>query len=180
MGLLSSFVAGILAIVFGIVTLVRVGKTGERGTGMAITGIVLGVMWTALTVLFIALGIYGASHGNVGSLQAGACFDSTQPGQVSAQVRYVSSCSQPHNGQVVGTFVLAGNAWPGATAVSREAAAGCTAMIGGILHQQGPGNGIRWVNYYPGQQAWSSGTRTVSCVLVDPDAQHTGSLLTGG
>ncbi len=178
LGVLSSFFGAILAIVFGVVALVTIRKTGQRGGVMAIIGIVLGVMWTMLTVLFIVLAIHSAGHGNIGRLQAGDCFDNTHPGRVSAQVRLVS-CTQPHNGQVVGTFMLPGNAWPGDGAVNREAATGCAAMLGSVLRQHRLGSGISGLNFSPDQQAWSSGTRAVTCVLLDPNATHTGSMLAG-
>ena len=132
-GLLSSLVAGLLAVIFGIATLIRVRRTGERGAVMAITGIMLGIMWTAATIAFIALGVYAASHGSVSSLPAGACFDGLRPGQATSQVHSVP-CGQPHNGQVVGTFTLAGRAWPGQAAVGRLAASGCAAMQIGRAH----------------------------------------------
>jgi hypothetical protein len=174
--LLSSFLSPILAIVFGIVALVWIRRTGGRGRVMAITGIVLGVMWIGLTVVFIVLGVHAVNYGNLGRLQAGACFNNLQPGQVSTQVHFLSSCSQPHNGQVVGTFVLSGQTWPGASALHREASAGCTAMFRSVLRQHSLRSGVSALNYTPDQQAWASGTRSASCVLLDPDARHTGSM----
>ncbi len=176
LGLLSSFLSPVLAIVFGIVALVWIRRTGGRGRAMAITGIVLGVIWTGLTVVFIVLGVHAVNYGNLGRLQAGACFNNLQPGQVSTQVHF-SSCSQPHNGQVVGTFALPGQTWPGAAALHREASAGCTAMLGSVLRQHALGGGISALNYTPDQQAWSSGNRSASCVLLDPNSRHAGSML---
>jgi hypothetical protein len=180
LGLLGSFFSALLAIVFGIVALARIRRTGLRGRALAMTGIVLGIMWTGLTVGFILLVIHGASYGSVGGLRAGACFDNLQPGQVSTQVHYLSSCTQPHNGQVVGTFVLSGSAWPGKSAVRRQASAGCAAMLGNVLRQQALSSGVSVLNYTPDQQAWSSGDRSASCVLLDPDARHAGPMLAPG
>jgi len=143
---------------------------------MAIAGIVLGIMWTGLTVLFIVLGVHAVNYGNIGRLQAGACFNNLQPGQVSTQVHFVS-CSQPHNGQVVGTFLLSGQAWPGTSALHQEASAGCAAMLGSVLRQHTLPSGVSALNYTPDQEAWSSGNRGASCVLLDPNSRHTGSLL---
>ena len=179
LGLLSSFVAAILAIIFGVVALVRIGKTGGRGRAMAITGIVLGVMWTGLSVLFIVLGVHAASYGSIGRLQAGACFDNTQPGQVSTQVQFLSSCTQPHNGEVIGTFGLSGRTWPGTLAVRQQASTACAAMLGSVLRQRGPASGVRLLNYTPDQRAWSSGVRSASCVLEDPYSRLAGSMFAG-
>jgi hypothetical protein len=162
--------------VFGIVALVWIRRTGGLGRAMAVTGIVLGVMWTGLTVVFIVLGIHAADYGNIGRLRAGACFDTVQPGRVSTQVRFLSSCAQPHNGQIAGTFALSGSAWPGAPALHRQASAGCTAMLGSVLRQHALSPGVSVLNYTPDRQAWSSGDRSASCVLLDPGSRHTGSM----
>jgi hypothetical protein len=179
LGLLASFLAPILAIVFGVAGLTRIRRTGQRGGAIAITGILLGIMWIVLTGLFAVLVIHNESYGSIAALHAGSCFDNAQPGHVAARVRYLSSCAQPHNGEVVGTFALTGTAWPGQRAVSRAAANGCAELLTSVLGQQRLGSGVRGMNYSPNQQAWSTGTRAVSCVLLDPDATHTGSMLAG-
>jgi hypothetical protein len=146
---------------------------------MALTGILLGVMWIVLTALFAVLVIRNEEYGSIASLRAGNCFDNAQPGHVAVRVRLLSSCTQPHNGEVVGTFALPGTAWPGQQAVTREAATGCAELLTSVLGQQTLSSGVRGMNYSPSQQAWSTGTRAVSCVLLDPNATHTGSMLGG-
>ena len=180
LGLLGSFFGAILAIIFGIVALVRIRKTDGRGRIMAITAIVLGIMWTGVTVVFILLGIHAANYGSIGRVQAGACFDNTQRGQQLTQVHFLPSCAQPHNGQVVGTFALSGNAWPGTVAVRRQANAGCAAMLGTVFQQHALGRGVIPLNYTPDQRAWSSGDRSASCLLLDPYTRHAGSMFAGG
>jgi Septum formation len=143
---------------------------------MAITGIVLGVMWTGLTIVFIVLAVHAVNYGNLGRLQAGACFNTLRPGQVSTQVHFLSSCSQPHNGQVVGTFVLSGQTWPGASALHQDASTGCAAMLRSVLRQHVLSSGVSALNYIPDQHAWSSGDRSASCVLLDRNTRHTGSM----
>jgi hypothetical protein len=176
LGLLGIFLNALLAIVFGVVALVRSRKSGTRGKVMASIGIVLGVIWIGLTVLFIVAAVNGANNGSIGSVRTGGCFDSSQRGAISAQVHF-TSCTQPHNGQVVGTFVLSGGStWPGQPVISHEASTGCSDMLSGVLQQHSLGSGIRWLYYYPDSQSWSSGDRSASCVLMDPNAKHTGSL----
>jgi hypothetical protein len=179
LGLLASFLAPVLAIVFGVTGLTRIRRTGQRGGTLAITAILLGVMWIAATALFAVLVIRNEGYGSVAALRAGSCFDNAQPGHVAVRVRYLSSCAQPHNGEVVGTFALPGTAWPGQQTVTREAATGCAALLTSVLGQQTLSSGVRGMNYSPDQQAWSAGTRAVSCVLLDPTATHTGSMIGG-
>jgi Domain of unknown function (DUF4190)/Septum formation len=180
LGLLATFFGSILAIVFGIVALVRIRGTDTRGRSMALIGIVLGVMWLGLTVLLMAVLIHAAGYSNVGQLQAGRCFDNTTPGQITTRVHVLSSCTQPHNGQVIGTFMLSGTGWPGQSAVARQSSQGCGDMMASVFGQQALGPGIRTETYGPDQQTWSSGARAVSCVLIDPSGKHTGSLLGAG
>lgn len=176
LGLLGIFLNALLAIVFGIVALVRSRGNGTRGKVMASIGIALGVIWTGLTVLIIVVAVHNGTYGNIGRVQTGGCFDSTQQGTISSQVQF-TPCTQPHNGQVVGTFVLAGgSAWPGRLVISREASTGCSAMLSSVLQQHSLASGIRWLYYYPDSHSWSSGDRSASCVLMDPNAKHTGSL----
>jgi hypothetical protein len=180
LGLLASFLAPILAIVFGIAGLRRSRRPGRRAGAMAITGIMLGVMWIVLTAVFAVLILRNEGYGSIAALPAGSCFNNAQPGHIAVRVHYLSSCSEPHNGEVVGTFALPGTAWPGQQAVSREAATGCAQLLTSVLGQQSLSSGVRGMNYSPDQQAWSTGTRAVSCVLLDPNAEHTGSMLAGG
>ncbi len=46
----------ILAIIFGIVALVQIGKGNQKGKGMAITGLILGIV---MVILFAALFVHG-------------------------------------------------------------------------------------------------------------------------
>ena len=50
-------------------------------------------------------------------------------------------------------------------------------MLGSVLQQHALGSGVSALNYTPDQQAWSSGNRSASCVLLDPNSRHTGSML---
>jgi Domain of unknown function (DUF4190) len=55
--LIFGIVGGVLlAIIFGIVALVQIGRRGERGRGMAITGLALSGVWVILIVAVAAVG----------------------------------------------------------------------------------------------------------------------------
>jgi hypothetical protein len=51
------FFGGIPAIILGHVARGQIRRTGERGDGMAIAGLVLGYLWVALWALIILIGI---------------------------------------------------------------------------------------------------------------------------
>ena len=53
-------------------------------------------------------------------------------------------------------------------------------MLGSVLGQRALSHGVSLLNYTPDQQAWSSGDRSASCVLLDPDTRRTGSMFAPG
>ena len=64
---IASLVLGILgisllSIIFGFIALSQIKKRGQKGRGMAIAGIVLGFVWTALLILLIVIGLNSTSN----------------------------------------------------------------------------------------------------------------------
>jgi hypothetical protein len=57
-------IAAILALIFGLVSMRQVKRTGESGRGMAITGVVLGALGVVGGIILIALIIIGATVGS--------------------------------------------------------------------------------------------------------------------
>ena len=51
------FFGGIPAVILGHVARGQIKRTGERGDGVAIAGLVLGYLWVALWVLIVLVGI---------------------------------------------------------------------------------------------------------------------------
>lgn len=47
-GFVLAFVANVVGLVVSVIALVQIGRTGERGRGLAIAGIVVGGSWVAL------------------------------------------------------------------------------------------------------------------------------------
>jgi hypothetical protein len=56
-GFLPFFFGGVPAVVMGHVARGQIRRTGERGDGMAVTGLVFGYLWIALWVLLLVVGI---------------------------------------------------------------------------------------------------------------------------
>jgi len=59
--IIAGAIAGIVAIVLGMVALRQINQTGENGRGMAVAGIVLGIVGIVLTVLLVIV-ILAAFH----------------------------------------------------------------------------------------------------------------------
>ncbi|MBC3843523.1 DUF4190 domain-containing protein [Streptacidiphilus sp. 4-A2] len=112
---IAAFVLGLLgvapvSVVLGIVALVRIARTRQRGKGLAIAGLVLSGLWTVLGVGIVVLALAfvathpteanGVSAGGPGqqrvaTMALGTCFD--QPQQQTTDYVTVVPCSGPHD-----------------------------------------------------------------------------------
>ena len=73
---IASLVLGILggavlAIIFGFVALSQIKKRGQRGRGLAIAGVILGFVWSAIIVAAIIAGVVIHSHHSTQSYRDG-------------------------------------------------------------------------------------------------------------
>jgi Domain of unknown function (DUF4190)/Septum formation len=186
-GLIGAFLLGVI---FGFIALGRIKRLGQRGRGLAIAGIVLSAVWL---IGFIAIGVVGA-HGqpsqsanpgqithsrklSVFSLAVGDCFNNPA-GASSVTTVTAIPCNKPHNAQIYAKFNLTGSdlSYPGTSKVTKLAAAGCNARTSTINKSAAPSTTtIRLL--FPEQDAWVNGRRTVACMIVNPSADITSSLV---
>jgi hypothetical protein len=109
------------------------------------------------------------------SVRAGDCIDVPASGTVV----HVVACANPHDAEIFGTFQLAGGSWPGDSAARQQAASGCESRLGSYLNPQLDTSNLTQSYVYPGQQAWTSGQRTVVCEVRSASGQLTGSVRQG-
>ncbi|MEU1289503.1 DUF4190 domain-containing protein [Kitasatospora sp. NPDC005856] len=203
----GSLVTGLLlvapvALVFGILALVQINRRKERGSGMAVTGLVLGTIGTVL--LAIGLGAADFSSARAGrfgqapkapagsvhwsDLKAGDCYDSpdggsTADGNGDETVYWVHrvACAGPHHGEVAGTALIpSGNGlYPGESAAREAAGRLCRGVLGGYaLDQWAVPDGMDDVYLYPTAKNWASGARYVTCAYEDREDRHRGTVRT--
>ena len=103
------------------------------------------------------------------SLKTGECINPN------GQAATIVSCNTPHDAEVFATFPLPGSKWPGTTAVSAAASAGCSTRLTGYLNPQ-LAISLASTYIYPDQVAWQAGTRTVICEVRATKGQLTGSV----
>jgi len=172
--LISGIVPAIpVTLILGIVALIRIGRTGARGRALAITGLVLAGLWTIAAAIGGA--VYLTRHQparpaalpQAFSLRTGQCYNSAD----GLNHVTVLSCSQPHDGEVFGTFRLAGTA-----AVQRQADQGCTSRLSGYLNPQLSVSSLAEFYAYPDAGAWAAGERSVVCTIHSSAGQLTGSV----
>ncbi|SFW79322.1 DUF4190 domain-containing protein [Amycolatopsis australiensis] len=172
----------VLGLIFGIVALVQIGKSGQAGRGMAIAGIVLSVLWVgALTVGVIVLVKKTellATTPTIVALQPGECYNT--PAAYGLDATKVS-CAEPHDGEAFATVPLKGyvaGEYPGEETLEAQAKAGCEAQRATVF---GPGYtppveasvGV----FYPDSKAWLAGKSAAVCTFqVTSDKQFTGPL----
>ncbi|MFD5794159.1 DUF4190 domain-containing protein [Streptomyces diastatochromogenes] len=192
---IASLVFGVLCclpgvgLVLGLIALRQIGRRGERGKGLAISGSVLSGLGLAVWVLMLATGgasdfwegvKEGARDGASISLVKGECFDAPG-GQLSGETYDVDKvpCSGEHDGEVFATFRLKDGSYPGEDKVGDTADERCYglqdtyAMDGWAVPDD--------VDVYyltPTEDSWSAGDREVTCVFgsVTEGGNLTGSL----
>jgi hypothetical protein len=103
------------------------------------------------------------------SLKTSECIDPN------GQAATIVSCATPHDAEVFATFTLPGSTWPGSTAVTTAASAGCSTRLTGYLNPQ-LAISLSSTYIYPDQVAWQAGTRTVICEVRATSGQLTGSV----
>jgi Septum formation len=111
------------------------------------------------------------------SLRVGDCFDNP-PGAQTVNTVTAIPCHQAHNAQIYAKFRLAGSdhSYPGAAAVARLARNGCDARIGSVDKAMTT-SAMTVRILLPEKTSWAAGQRTVSCMVVNPTATLTTSLL---
>ncbi|WP_329569764.1 DUF4190 domain-containing protein [Kitasatospora sp. NBC_01266] len=168
------------ALGFGVAALVQLGRRRQRGRGLAVAGVVLGVLGLLASVLVGVGAVVGfrearAISATVGAapgsgpfgLRPGDCFtERTVPGGTQ---RVLTSCAAPHYGEVMSTVTLSDDHFPGAPEVSNQASAVCgSAELSYILDPWARSATVGVQYIYPNTQAhWDSTGHAVLCFLHD-------------
>jgi Domain of unknown function (DUF4190)/Septum formation len=192
---IASFVCGLLgfvlfSLIFGVVALRRIKRSGQRGEGLAITGLALSGAWIVLIVIIVVFGYLGSAtrssttgqithRGNLSvlSLAVGDCFNNPV-GATSVVSVTAIPCNQAHNAQIYAEFKLAGSdqSYPGTAVLTRLATSGCNARTGSIDRSEVT-NSMTLRFLFPEADSWLNGNRAVACMITNPTANLTSSLL---
>ncbi|MGL5861697.1 MAG: DUF4333 domain-containing protein [Phycicoccus sp.] len=87
-------------------------------------------------------------------------------------------CTRPHDWEVFEVRSLAAGPWPGDDSVSEAANEICFDAFAGYTGEAFDDSALDGGFYWPGQEAWEGGDRSVQCYLYDPQ-RETGRTLTG-
>ena len=172
LGILGFFgVSALAASVFGIVALVQIPKRNQPGRGMAITGIVLGVLWaaalTGALIVSVDWSVGGGTAPAGQALKPGECY-LKQDADIAR-----ASCTKPHDGQAFATFTLTPpTGAPSDDELERAAAAGCQ-----VRSDQYLGAGVEpdhgeVVTFHPSGADWAAGKHTAVCAVQARGGQY--------
>ncbi|WP_370334675.1 DUF4190 domain-containing protein [Catenulispora sp. MAP5-51] len=190
------FVTPIVGLVLGLVALSSVRRTGQKGKGLAVSGMVLSSLWIALFATLITVAIIVTpdpaqrdANGNV--VKAGAvpvfklhpkdCF--TLPagalGSSNNDTRTlkVVPCSTPHDSEAFAYFDATESSFPGVDGLRTDGVSQCVKKLDGYLPDPASlPSGSRVQFIYPNKDAWGQGERRVTCFLQFPSATMTQSV----
>jgi hypothetical protein len=158
-----------VAIGAGITALVQIGKRRERGTGLAVAGLVLGGLWMLVIAGLVVWGLNSAFDyregpvARVGVTTVGSCVqlpDGDGPGRP-------VDCASAHDAEVYGVRELGdGDRWPGAGDVDDEAYSFCDSSFKPYTGEGYLSSDYDYGYYTPDKQEWASGEHRVVCVIL--------------
>ncbi|MEI5527796.1 DUF4190 domain-containing protein [Streptomyces brasiliscabiei] len=183
------FLPGV-GLLLGVVALVQIRRKGERGKGMAVTGIVLSVTGALLLTLAFTTGgardawdgfrAAASGGGTTFSVARGECFDS-RSGSLEGYAYDVDivPCEGAHDAEVFAGFTMPDGAFPGDDAVTGTADDRCYALSETYVKDTWalPAD-VDVYHFTPTRESWRYGDREVTCMFgsVDPEGSLTGSL----
>ena len=190
------FVTPILGLILGIAGLATVRRTGQKGKGLAVSGIALSSAWIALFAVLITVAVINmpdpprrdvngtvVSPGSVSvfGLHPKDCF--TMPagviGSTKSHLRNLTvvPCSTPHDSEAFGSFTADGDSYPGSAALRADGNTKCLHLLDSFVPDPfSLPSDTRIQFVYPNSQAWGDDERRVSCFLQFPSATMTQSV----
>ena len=164
LGLLGFIVVSlVLGLILGIVALVQIGRTGERGRSLAIGGIVASLVWAILLPvgLFVGLALLRSSNAPIADMETGTCYTVAAPGRDAAKV----SCTSTHDGEVLDAFSMAGpqQAYPGAAKVQSSVQSVCEQRVTDNFGLDLTKSEFKVVGFAPDEAGWKAGKRLGVC-----------------
>ncbi|MGE5827137.1 MAG: DUF4190 domain-containing protein [Micromonosporaceae bacterium] len=176
----------LLSVIFGIIALRQIRRTGQQGRGMAIAGLVLSAVWVLAIAIGVAVALAtgttrdstgqltGSGRVAISDLEPGDCVNNIEEDRLVAKVDAVP-CSQLHSAEVFAVFDLTGSSFPGDSTANDQAEQGCLDRLDDYAPDAVNDEGLDLFYFAPNANSWSRGDREVVCLALDSN-KRTGSL----
>ncbi|MFI9581349.1 DUF4190 domain-containing protein [Streptomyces sp. NPDC052236] len=169
-----------LGLILGLVSLSQIKKRGERGKGMAVTGIVLSSISTVLVALALATGGVGDAWGGfkegmdeasrsrgILDLRKGDCYNIPGSVELESETTAVEivDCAGKHEAEVAGTFKVSGyDSYPGEDRMDVVAEKRCVEINDAYSMDPWALPKEAEIYYYlPTKESWRLGDHAVTC-----------------
>lgn len=176
---------GLLGIGLGVAALARIRRGTTVGRGLAVAGVVIGLVWTAVQAVVAVSLVQGHLRSQpvpltvdapraawATQVRTGHCLAALPEDGPVGQVDVVP-CGGRHAAQVISEYRFATDSlWPGDDAAAARVAGACQ------LTAAEAEAGVASVAWAPSEASWDDGDRTGLCV-AHVDGGFTGSLLDG-
>lgn len=186
MAILGFFiVTAVAAVVLAIIVLVQSRDGRPRGKGMAISALIICVLWVVgAVVVIVAVAnstaerdssgkVVESGHALVGSIRTGDCLTEEPSASVQLTVE-LTPCSALHREEAFATFGLGDGEFPGQAEVDRLAEAGCVSRFEDYVGVPPDETELVIVYLRPFEDSWEADPG-VTC-LVSEGKSTTGSL----
>ncbi len=165
-----------LAVIFGVLALSRIKRTGQGGRGLAIAALAVSAVWALLLTLATVGALAGAPErdtsgavtkpatAEVNDLKVGDCLVDTPQESDNVRDMGVTPCTTAHRAEVFATFDLKKGDYPGEDAAAQQAEAGCGDRVPELKGVQADDLDLFYV--YPKKVSWALGDRSVTCFVA--------------
>jgi hypothetical protein len=170
----------LLGVIFGIIALVKIRRTRQRGKVLAIIGLVLSVAWAVFLAVLIVGVVQARINGTLSyDFQPGQCFERAQADAPAAATPV--DCAKPHFGEVYAVETVPDVSYPGKTAVEGFGHSKCPGEVIKALPAGKNHPDIMIAYLFPQEASWALGDHTVKCFFRQRDGQPmTGLVKDGG
>jgi hypothetical protein len=183
-GFVLAFCCPPASIVCSAIALGRTGPGKNRGKGLAVAGLVIGVLALLASVPIVIVAIRSEADRDttgritregsvaVDDIRAGDCMAAAPPETATTRVDLVP-CTSSHRTQAYATFELPDGSFPGLTQVQEDAEAGCQERLTAAESARVDVGELSVSYYYPQSTSWNLGDRTVACLVNGEDGPLT-------
>lgn len=184
----------LVAVPLAIVALVKIGKSGERGKGLAISAIVIAALWVGATVALVAWvatsqaerdesgEIVEAGRIGFGDIRGGDCVsipDLSAASDVDVFELEGVPCADEHNAEAAGVILIEGDDYPGQTVLEQRAGQECRQTAQNYLGSASP-TGLQPYYLVPTESVWDDeGGHRVVCFIAQVDFSDTTGSVAG-